>query len=514
MTTPKKKKPTTTNKKVVKEVVKKTTHAKNLTVIKPQDPKPVTKSKPVSEKNKKVIKPSIATKTKAVNKKEVKSSKAEVKTTTVDIPKIKFIQIGKNLNLVIPIENEEVLQKTKVGAKEELQPIKDLIEKYNNSKSLLTANKLKNQIIDLVTKVEKEIKTTKETKKIVEKANLKISEKKLDSVNNELATRKKLLSSKLSKELFTITEEGGVIKNGTNTVMPELLVDKIIKFISAKKDLSPLLNFWSLCIINPNYKVIPKLFSYIERHNLIITPSGCFVTYRMVKTTDKKTDDGRPIYTSAHTGKENYIIGEKYSIPRIECDDNGARDCSKGLHTGSADFIGITLGDGYNKGEIKTKAQGGGYGTGYGAPDEVVTQKFDNTFGNQAVICIVNPMNVVSVPDSDTRKMRSCELYFAKLTTAEEVLHHLTDEDYLIFDSEYVAKQVTELEVELAEINIKEKTGSFYNFFGTSGSKSTEAKLIERKKELEKEINDIKKAKNKMFSEDLVEIMKNRIVKI
>lgn len=224
--------------------------------------------------------------------------------------------------------------------------------------------------------------------------------------------------------------------------MPDLLVQRFIDYVQLKHDVQPLVNFWMWCLLNPNKVARYKLFAYLSKHKLLITPSGYFVTYRMVKTTDKPG-----VFTHARSGVKQifYKIGEVAKLDRAtECDEDGSRDCSRGLHTGSPDFIGIKVGEGYDKGETKTKSQGGGFGTGYDAPKET-TQKFNNSFGNQAVICLVNPMHVVSIPNSDTRKMRSCQLFFAKLTTPEEVLSHLTDADYLVFDNEYAQIEAEEI---------------------------------------------------------------------
>lgn len=442
-----------------------------------------------------------------LSKDEIKKlEKKETAANKYIISEIVYKQIGRNLNVRI---KKDVI--TKVGTTDELKPIKELIDKYNSTKSTLVAEKLEDKIRKLLTVKKVEDSNNEEKEKIIAKSKIKVINKEIKKINTDspVKTLKKVLPS----DLFTVSDEGAVYKKGTKTAMPQLLVDKILKFIENKRTLTPLLNFWNLTLINPNYKVIPKLFDYISRHNLIITPSGCFVTYRMVKTTNRKRADGKDIYTSAHTGEEEYIIGEIYKLDRKECDDNGAKDCSSGLHTGSADFIGIKLGNGYDKGEFRTRSAGGGYGTGYAAPGEYTTQKFDNTFGNQAVICIVNPMNVVSVPDSDTRKMRSCELYFAKLTTPEEVINHLTDEDYLIFDTDYKARQVEDLEVELAELNMQNKKGGLLSLFTKKDSEKAKKELLEKKQHL---INEIKKYKsivnnNDLISEDVIEIMKKRI---
>lgn len=266
-------------------------------------------------------------------------------------------------------------------------------------------------------------------------------------------TRKGILRDLINGQILSVKGDEFTLFGFESVAMPQLLVDRFIDFIQLKRDVEPLVNFWMLCLLNPNKIARYKLFAYLSKHRLIITPSGYFVTYRMVKETSTSKEDG--IYVDAHTGKFQHIIGKVSRMYRKDCDEDGNADCSRGLHSGSPDFIGIKLGDGYNKGEVKVKSQGGGYGTGYDHPSET-TQKFDHSHGNQAVICIVNPMHVVSIPNSDTRKMRSSEIFIAKLTTPEEVLSHLTEADYLIFDSEYAGLEAYQLKEQLKDAKLED----------------------------------------------------------
>ena len=389
--------------------------------------------------------------------------------TLKPVKEIKMRQVGRNLNVSIG-----KLVVTKTGIKEELEPIKNDIERYNKikDKSTSVALKLQQKIINilqakLVAK-EKEVEEVKNKVKIekkVVKHEVKDQKVEILAEQKRKSAKKIELSKILPKEIFTIKKNGNVIKTGFDIELPDLLVDRIVEFIKAKQLIKPLLNFWDWCLLNPNHIARTKLFDYLARHQLIVTPHGHFVTYRMVKSTD--TSDETGIYVDAHTGKFNHEIGKVSKMDRKDCDEDGGNDCSKGLHTGSASFIGIELGEGYDKGTkiVKTKVQGGNYGTGYGHQSETykeVPQKFNNSFGNQAVICLVNPMHVVSVPDSDTRKMRSCQLYIAKKTTPEEVVSHLVEKDYWTFDSDYMAYQQEEIKemLKLAKLTefVKSKT--------------------------------------------------------
>lgn len=284
--------------------------------------------------------------------------------------------------------------------------------------------------------------------------------------------RRTVLQQLLEDKILQVNGADYFLYGYPSVKMPDLLVDRFVDYVILKRDAQPLINFWMWCLLNPNKVARYKLFAYLSRHRLLITPSGYIVTYRMVKETTTSKEDG--IYVDAHTGQFQHIIGKVSKMPRTDCDEDGANDCSRGLHTGSPDFIGIKLGDGYNEGTIMTKRQGGGHGTGYGASDEMIPQKFNNTFGNQAVICLVNPMHVVSVPNSDTRKMRSCELYIAKTTTPEEVLSHLTEVDYLVFDDDYAKIEAFEIEAQLK--NAKLEGYSDGTVEALSGKKDSAAK--------------------------------------
>lgn len=415
---------------------------------------------------------------------------------------LKIKIVGEMLTTVINKKTYKTLDPKK------RDKIKKLIEGYNkrNSEAKLEA------IIEAFdeTKIKKKIEKKVIKHKIKETSEELIKLKKGTTVTKDdggKVTKQLKLSLESDKRFFIENDQVYLLPNKT-VAMPQKLVDKIKLFIETGKDLNPLINFWKWCLLNPNPIARHKLFDYLERHNLIVTPNGNFVTYRMVKThvNNKKLPDGE--FTDAHTGTFRYKIGEVASMKRSDCDEDGSKDCSRGLHTGSPDFIGIKLGDGYNKGTIKTKSQGGGYGTGYDHPTE---QQFDDTFGNQAVICLVNPMHVVSIPNSDTRKMRSCELYFAKTTTPEEVLNHLTDKDYTVFDHDYTVIQLAELDKLIKETNVV-----------TYSDKIKRLKSTEKIEEATKQLNELKsrlalngdKINQELPIQDIIGIIKSRIKEI
>jgi hypothetical protein len=387
------------------------------------------------------------------------------------MPQIKSQSAGAYFTAIVDKKKYTI-----VPTPEERLLIKKEIQLYNTKES---ASRLK-KILTLLRPKEEKAKTQALIVKKKAHKEKKEAIKELKEANKELATIS--VDSTISpedeklfdKKIFLIKNSNVYLKPFVNVRFPKTLVNRFIDFIKAGTDLSPLINFWKLALLNPNEIARTKLFDYLAMQNITITPKGYIVTYRMVKKTTKSTPDGKPIYTSAHSGREDYVMGTAFSIPRKDCDEDGKRDCSRGLHTGTHRFIGIVadkkslsdlegkegVGDGYGKGtKITTKMETpDSYGTGYDRPAarEVKSEvKFDNTFGNQAVICLVNPMHVVSVPDSNTRKMRSCELFFCGTTTAEEVID-LVEKDYHIFDHAYYKYELEEIEKMLKESKLKE----------------------------------------------------------
>lgn len=383
---------------------------------------------------------------------------------------IKKVVIGQNINVIIDDNvNPAVKCSKRIIDKEErsvlVTKVAELQELIEKSKSEKVKNKHIDTLISLFTSKVKEIEKKKEKEEVVKKALTKKTDKtikKLDkAIRKEEIEDKKAFKTytigvinKLSKdgikkeaEQLVITSTGIALKGFEAVPMPKLLVEKILEFTERRVSIQFLINFWYKCLANPNHIARTKLFDYLVGQNIIITPSGNFITYRMVKDSNRNGEKLDNYYTDAHTYTMRYVPGTVCQIPRSECDEDGSKDCSKGLHTGNPRFIGInvdksdkdTLGDGYKEvtySPNKGRGYAGGYGTGYDAPAESSNQSFSTHFGNVPIICIVNPSNVVSVPDSDTRKMRSCEFYFVKTTTVEEVIA-LEAGDYLLFDQDY-----------------------------------------------------------------------------
>ena len=222
-----------------------------------------------------------------------------------------------------------------------------------------------------------------------------------------------------------------------------------------------LIRFWKKCCLNPNAQSAEDLYGFLENHNMKIDQHGNFYAYRRVqkvnddskelvdfisnayvkiKSVWKKSPkkywvniqrgtektyilvedkihelnlDGclgnleqlyldlpnmqENRYTSAHTGKEDYRVGNVISMARHEGDDDNSVSCSQGFHAASKayDYRG---------------------------------------FGDKDVLVIINPMDVLAVPHGEVGKLRTSRWFFAM--TLEKNERFILDED--CFDVTYL----------------------------------------------------------------------------
>lgn len=253
-------------------------------------------------------------------------------------------------------------------------------------------------------------------------------------------------------------ENGNVYLAGTNIPMPESLSKTIDEYLEKKYPISNLKNFWVRLMKNTIPSVRESLFDFLNTYKYSITKSGKFLAYKAVTHKQKiendiasfvsnqqlkmlkwkkspkgyevyKNSEGElaitktstfsgwdldeknfqyvgnlgeligkldelvedinaTVYTDKHTKTMDIRLGKPVRQERKHCDDNPKNECSNGLHVGSTGYV----------------------------------ENF--TYGDDTVLlCVVDPINVVAVPDYDRSKMRVCEYFpFA-------VLERLTDED-------------------------------------------------------------------------------------
>lgn len=167
-----------------------------------------------------------------------------------------------------------------------------------------------------------------------------------------------------------------------------------------------LVNFWKLAALNPNPVARDGLFWFLDKHDFEITLEGYFVAYRNVERTQQ---DG--VYTDHYTKTFRIRVGEEVRIDRSLCDDNPNITCSHGLHVASKNWLS------------------------------------ENYFGNVGLVCLVNPINVVAVPEKDDYgKMRCCAYFPIGLTNYNKEGRLV---DSCIDDYEYTLDKLTENQLDM-----------------------------------------------------------------
>ena len=236
----------------------------------------------------------------------------------------------------------------------------------------------------------------------------------------------------------------------------ESLQEKLNKdeeYLSHKK-------FFMWCCLNPNAQSAEDLYGFLEKHNMKIDRHGNFYAYRRVKTvgndskelvdfisntynkikavwkkspkkfkvvtvpdskkyelkqSDFNVENTEYIclgdleylylnlpnmkenrYTSAHTGQEDYRVGNVISMPRNEGDDNNSVSCSMGFHAASKEYD-------------------------------------YSGFGDQDTLVIINPMHVLAVPKGEIGKLRTCRWFFA-MTLEKDERYILDEEDFNVLE--------------------------------------------------------------------------------
>lgn len=126
----------------------------------------------------------------------------------------------------------------------------------------------------------------------------------------------------------------------------------------------PLLKFFENLEANPSFRAREELYDFLAHRNMPITPDGCFLAYKSVRSD----------FTDHHTGKFSNRVGTVLEMERRKVDDDRDNGCSYGFHAGSLE-----------------------YATTFGSEDRKV------------LIVKINPADVVSVPtDCECQKLRTC----------------------------------------------------------------------------------------------------------
>ncbi|HAH22544.1 MAG TPA: hypothetical protein DCL77_02050, partial [Prolixibacteraceae bacterium] len=83
---------------------------------------------------------------------------------------------------------------------------------------------------------------------------------------------------------------GNLYLKGYNIAMPQLMKEKILEYIEEGFDMTPLINFWKLLMLNEDKVVIDSLYKFAQHFQFPITDMGYFIAYKSVNFAGKKVE--------------------------------------------------------------------------------------------------------------------------------------------------------------------------------------------------------------------------------
>lgn len=289
-----------------------------------------------------------------------------------------------------------------------------------------------------------------------------------------------------------LVEEDGAgnyyLKGYREIAMPDTLAEQIIEY--AKKDypVEALVNFWKLCMANPNKQARDDFFAYVKRFGITITDEGYAILYKSVARKEESDDELVNFISTEYTKIKRWKKApSKYAVVDL---DSGFElvDCY-GNETPDPDEVAGSIGDlqtlhdniddviAETDAHYEPHHRGGDYGNKIqlGEPVTMPRHKCDpnirascsyglhvgarqyvKTFGsgNKLVLAVlVNPMNIVALPKYDHSKIRTCEYYpYAVMAIGrdhwEEIEGGYFEEDYCNYEKEHIDELISNLTLE------------------------------------------------------------------
>lgn len=187
-----------------------------------------------------------------------------------------------------------------------------------------------------------------------------------------IKSKNKILIRKLIDKARTITqftkgkvtvEHDVVTYNGKE--IHNTVTNKILQCMTDGFDEKPIINFLENLLQNPSNQSINELYGFLDKHNLPITPEGCFLAYKAVRNDFK----------DHHTGTMDNSPGKVVTMERDQVNDDRNETCSHGLHFCSLEYF-----------------------------------QYFYTGDSKYITLVINPKDVVSIPrDYNDSKGRCCQ---------------------------------------------------------------------------------------------------------
>jgi hypothetical protein len=150
-----------------------------------------------------------------------------------------------------------------------------------------------------------------------------LKEKKEDEIPSLVSAAKRV-------ELFShgnfVVQDGRILVNGVEA--PEVLSQKIIKFSNEGLPYQPLVKFAERLQLNPSFRAVQELFTFLEKNDHPITESGNFIAYKRVRGT----------FMDIHSNTMDNSPGTLVQMPRNQVNEDSNQTCSYGLHVANWDY--------------------------------------------------------------------------------------------------------------------------------------------------------------------------------
>lgn len=288
---------------------------------------------------------------------------------------------------------------------------------------------------------------------------------------------------------FEMDDNGCYYLKGYNTPIPKTLLEVFEDYHENNYPNDAIVRFWENLMLNPDKRIRERLFDFIRVHDFSLTDNGYMVTYKAVyikhnevdndlmsfvmEQYDKvknrwKTNPSRyivfvddntneygitkettyngwsneklenfvklgnlstmfdateyhtpnVIYTDMFSETMNIEIGKPVYMDRTECDSDPSRDCSYGLHVGATRYV-----EGFAK------------------------------RNSHILVCLVNPANVVAVPEYDHSKMRVSEYYPIGLAERVDRKIEIIEQSYFENDYSSIEEETFKTMIEKVKAN-------------------------------------------------------------
>jgi hypothetical protein len=241
-------------------------------------------------------------------------------------------------------------------------------------------------------------------------------------------------------------------------------------------------NFWMWCALNPNPQSRDDLFRFLREHGMPITKQGMFLAYRRVVSRSKSADakllefvsntfvkirsmwKADPIaYYVCEDNNNNYFVTPIDSFTHGNRVGNLAELYSELAYLGSVQFTdNHTRTMDYRIGvEARISRHEGNQSNQVSCSRglHVASKAYDYSgFGDTPIMVVVNPMDVLAVPQGEDGKLRTCAFTpVAVLQEGEEsVLHENKDFDSSEILVNHVEKQLENLRAMVNSASIYE----------------------------------------------------------